>query len=133
MELSKCLVKASCKFFEIIWILFLFYDLFRLHEYIGRVIYMTREPNPTTTPSLASDTIVTPLTSVHRVGAFPTLNNMCRSSDDLEDAFLERLALDFADEAMDTVLFDQSVDTRSGLMDGASCPSTTYQLKKKTS
>lgn len=94
----------------------LLYDLFRLHEYIGSAVCSTRGQNNTsTTPT--PNSIATPLTSVHRVNAFPTLNNMCQSSDDSE-SFLGQLIIDFADEAMDTVLLDQSTDTRSGLMNG---------------
>ena len=43
---------------------------------------------------------------------------MCQPSDDSEDAFLGQLRLDFPDEAISAVLFDQTTDTRSGLMDG---------------
>jgi hypothetical protein len=76
-----------------------------------------RKTIATTTPT--SDPIVTPLTSVHRVDAFPTLDNMCQSSDDSEDAFLGQLRLDFPDEAISAVLLDQTTDTRGGLMDGS--------------
>lgn len=79
---------------------------------------MTRGRNTIATTTPTSDAIVTPLTSVHRVNAFPTSDNTCPSSDDSEDAFLGQLRLDFPDEAISAVLLDQTTDTGSGLMDG---------------
>lgn len=114
MRFLKCLVKVSSKLFEIVDLLPLLYDLSRLHEYIGSAVWSTEGQN-ITTPTPTYNTIVTPLTSVHRVDAFPTPDNMCQSSD---DAFLGQLVTDLADEAIDTVLLDQSTDTRSGLMNG---------------
>lgn len=84
----------------------------------------------TTIPT--SDAIVTPLTSVHRVDAFPTPDNMCQSSDDSEDAFLGQLRLDFPDEAISAVLLDQTTDTRSGLMDGQWCTLMTGHANERT-
>jgi hypothetical protein len=115
VRLLECLVKASSKFFETIDLSSLLYDWFRLHEYIGSAVCLTRGQNITTTASSTSNTIVAPLTSVHRVDTFPTPDNMCQSSD---DAFLGQLITDFADEAIHDVLLDQSTDTRSGLMKG---------------
>lgn len=79
---------------------------------------MTRGRNTITTITPISDAIVTPLASAHRVDAFPTLDNVCQPSDDSEDAFLGQLRLDFPDEAISAVLLEQTMDTRSGLMDG---------------
>lgn len=79
---------------------------------------LTRGRNTIATTTPTSDAIVTPLTSAHRIDALPTLDKMCQSSDDSEDAFLGRLRLDFPDEAISAVLLDQTTDTRSGLMDG---------------
>ncbi len=77
---------------------------------------MTRGRNTIATTTPTSDAIVTPLTSVRRVDAFP--DNKCQPSDDSEDACLGQLRLDFPDEAISAVLLDQTTDTRSGLMDG---------------
>jgi hypothetical protein len=112
VRVSECLVKASSKLSELLVCRPYSTDLFRLHEYIGSAVCPTRGQNNTTTPS-TPNSIATPLTSVHH--AFPTLNNMCQSSD---DSFLGQLIIDLADEAIDTVLLDQSTDTRSGLMNG---------------
>ena len=115
--------------FKIIGLSFSLCDLSRFHEYIGRVIGTTRESNIATTSSCSSLTVVTPLTSIDCVGAFPTPHNMCLSSDDLKDAILGPLTLDFADEVIDTGLSNGSTDIRSGLMDGGSCASTTRRAK----
>ena len=105
-------------------------DLSRFHEYISRVVDMTREPNVTTTPSSTFPTVATLLTSVGR--AFPTPKNMCQLSDDLEDTILGPLALDFSDDAIDTVLSNGPTDMRSGLMEGGSCASLTRHTKYGT-
>jgi len=94
------------------------YDLFRLHEYIGSVVCSTSGRNITTTPSLTSNTIVTPLTSVHRVGAFQTPDNMCQCSDDSEDVFLGQIIQDFAGETIDAIFLDHPTNTRNDLMNG---------------
>lgn len=100
---------------------FLLCDLSRFPEYISRVIDTTREPIVTTISSSASPTVATLLTSAGR--AFPTPNNMCQMSDDLEDTILGPLTLDFSDDVIDTVLSNGSTDMRSGLMEGGSCTS----------
>ena len=114
VRVSECPVKASSKLFEIIGLSTLLHELFRLHEYIGSAVCSTRGQNNTTTSS-TSNTIVTPLASIHRVDVFSTPDNTCQSSD---DSFLGQLINDFAGEAIDTVVLDQSTDTRSGLMNG---------------
>jgi hypothetical protein len=97
--------------------------LSRFHEYIGRVIGTT-EPDAANT----SSTSITPLTSVGQAGAFPTPNNMCQSSDDLEGAILGPLTLDFFDEVIDTAISNTSTDIKSGLMDGESRTLTTRNV-----
>jgi len=92
---------------------------------------LTRGGNIIATSTSTSNTIVTPLTSVHRVEAFPLLDNMCQSSDDSGDAFLRQLRLDFPDEAINAVLLDQTMDTGSGLMDGQWCASMTHQANER--
>ena len=82
---------------------------------------MLRGRNTIATTAPTSDAIITPLTSVHRVDASPTPNNLCQSSDDSEDAFFGQLKLDFPDETISAVLLDKTTDTRSGLMDGQWC------------
>ena len=116
--------------FKTIGLSFLLCDLSRFHEYISRVIDTTREPNVATTSSSASPTAVTLLTSVGR--AFPTPDNMCQLSDDLEDTILGPLTLDFSDDAIDTVLSNRSTDMRSGLMEGWSCALLTRHPKYGT-
>ena len=101
------------------------YGLFRLHEYIGGIVCSTRGRNIATIPSSTPNTIVTPLTSAHRVHAFQTPDNMRQSSDGSEDAFLGQIILDFADESIDAVFPDQLTDARSDLMNGQWCPSMT--------
>jgi hypothetical protein len=104
---------------------FLLCNLSRFQEYIGPIIGTTREPDISNTLS----TFVHPLTSVGHVGAFPTPTNMCQSSDDLEDAILGPLTLDFSGEVIDTAIFNAPTDIRNGLMDGGSCTSTTHHAK----
>ncbi|KAI0286852.1 hypothetical protein BGY98DRAFT_942310 [Russula aff. rugulosa BPL654] len=79
----------------------------RLHEYIGRAVFLTRGRNTITTTTPTSDDIVTPLTSVHR-DAFPTPDNMLR--------------VDFPDEAINA----------SGLMDGQWCALMTCHTNERT-
>jgi hypothetical protein len=107
------------------------YGLFRLHEYIGSVVCSTRGRNITTTPASTSNTLVTPLTSAHRVDALQTPDNKCQSSDDSEDAFLGQIILDFADEAIDAVLSEQSTNARSDLMNGQWCASMTRHTNEE--
>jgi hypothetical protein len=70
---------------------------------------MTQEPNIATTSPSAPLAVVSPLALVDRVG---------QSSDDLEDAILGPLPLDFSNDAIDTVISSGSTDIGSGLMDG---------------
>jgi len=100
-------------------------NLSRFQEYIGPVISTTRGSDISNSLS----TFVTPLTSVGHVGAFPTPTNMYQSSDDLEDAILGPLTLDFSDEMIDTAIFNAPTDIRNGLMDGGSCTLTTHRAK----
>ena len=116
-RLSEYLVKAGGKILEFV-VLASYNFRTRLHEYIGRAVCLTRGRNTITTTTPTSDAVVTPLTSVHRVDTFPILDNMCQSSDDSEDAFLGQLRIDFPDEAISSVHLEQTMDTRSGLMDG---------------
>jgi len=116
--------------FKTIGLSFLLCDLSRFHEYISRVIDMTREPNVTTTSSSAFPTAATLLTSVGH--AFSTPKNMCQLSDDLEDTILGPLTLDFSDNAIDTVLSNGPTDMRSGLMEGRPCASLTRNTKYGT-
>lgn len=110
---------------KIICLSFLLCDLSRFHEYIGRAIGTTREPDVANTPSAS----ITPLALAGHLGASPVLNNTCQSSDDLEDAILGPLTLDFSNEVIDTAISDVSTDTRSGLMDGDSFASMTRRTK----
>jgi hypothetical protein len=100
---------------------FLHCDLSRFPEYISRVIDKTREPIVAAISSSASPMVATIPTSAGR--AFPTPNNMCQVSDDLEDTILGPLTLDLSDDVIDTVLSNGLTDMRSGLMEGGSCTS----------
>ncbi len=127
------LVKASGKLPEFIGLASSPYNFWiRFHEYISRAVCLTRGRNTIATPTPTSCTTVTPLTSVHRVDAFPAPDNMCQSSDNSEDAFLGQLRLDFPDEAINAILLDQTTDSRSSLMDGQWCPSMTRHANKST-
>jgi hypothetical protein len=103
---------------KLIGLSFLLCNLSRFHEYICCVTGATREPE-------IGSILSAPIT----VGAFTTSDNLCQSSDDLEDAILGPLTLDVPDDVIDTAISNASMDVRSALMDGESSASTMRRAK----